>query len=154
MAIELYRTEDDSFYFDYFGTWEKVLNLAQMYGWQPTGTIEPPDWQPDEMMWEGRYDYYGGEEVTTADAVALATALKTALPDLPDHHMPDRIFETEMEEIDRESDMSISFYIIEPNKDLNLFEVFGGQYKKHLMRFITFCQRGRFQIYTLRGYPS
>ncbi|MBZ0291560.1 MAG: hypothetical protein K8L99_03240 [Anaerolineae bacterium] len=152
MTIELYRSEDDSFYFDYFGTWEKVLSLAQLYGWQPIGTFEPWDWQSEETPWEGRYDFYGGEEVSAVDARALATALGTALPDLPDHRMPDRIFETELEEIDREDEMSISFYIIEPNKELNLFEVFGGQYKKQLMRFIAFCQRGGFQIYTLRGY--
>lgn len=156
MAIELYREEGESFHFDYFGIWEKVMDLAHIYGWQPAGTGQPPAWEDadDSTRWSGRYDLYLGERVHDGDAHALAEALARALPDLPDSPMPDRIFETEMEEIDREGQISISFYIIEPNTELNLFEVFGGQYKEELVDFIRFCHQGGFHIYSLRGFPS
>jgi hypothetical protein len=156
MTIELYRTDGESFQLEYFGIWEKLLALAHIYGWQPAGTDQPLMWQDDADTgrWSGGYDHYLGEQVRDEDAQALADALERALPDLPDVTMPDRVFETEMEEIDREGQISISYYIIEPNTALNLFEVFGGQYKQELMAFINFCRQGGFQIHTLGGFSS
>jgi hypothetical protein len=171
MTIELTREDDSTFHFLYFGIWQKVLELARMYGWQPEGTSEPPNWreqkaareheqqdfdpyeprEPDtsQEIWMGQYDLYLGELVNARDAAAMADALEHALDDLPDNDMPDRTIETEMEEIDQENQISISFYIIEPNKALNLFEVFGGQYKQELIDFIAFSRRGGFHIHSL-----
>lgn len=173
MTIELIREGDNTFHFLYFGIWQKVLELARMYGWQPEGTSEPPNWREQKAareheqqdfdpyepqakesdalpeVWMGQYDLYLGEQVNAHDADAIADALQQALDDLPDNDMPDRTIETEMEEIDQENQISISFYIIEPNKALNLFEVFGGQYKQELIDFIAFCRRGGFHIHSL-----
>ncbi len=171
MTIELVR-ENGIFHFRYFGIWQKVLELARMFGWEPEGTSEPPNWreqkaerehldsydpqepqepQPQDLpeVWMGQYDLYLGEGVSSRDAAALADALELALDDLPDNEMPDRTIETEMEEIDQENQISISFYIIEPNKALNLFETFGGQYKQEVIEFIAFCRRGGFHIHSL-----
>src|SRR5690606_200042 len=156
MAIELYREGSEAFQLEYFGIWEKLMDLAHIYGWVPAGTSEPPAWdeEGEASEWSGRYDVYLGEWVDEADANALADALRNALPDLPDTTMPDRIFETEMEETDREGHISISFHIIEPNTALILFEVFGGQYKSELIAFIEFCRLGGCHTYSLRGFPS
>jgi hypothetical protein len=167
MMIELVREGDTPFQLQYFGIWQKVLELAQMYGWHPEGTSEPPNWreqkaereqrqdqefdpyEPSPDVWMGQYDQYMGEGVSASDADAMVDALERALDDLPDNDMPDRTIETEMEEIDQENQISISFYIIEPNKALNLFEVFGGQYKQELIDFIAFGREGGFHIYSL-----
>jgi hypothetical protein len=150
MTIDLYRTEEDFFQFEYFGIWQKLMNLAQLYGWQPRGTIAPPDWNPEagDSEWDGSYDFYVGEWVNDADAWAMAQALLSALDDLPDITMPDRVIETEIEEIDREGEVSISFHIIEANRTLNLFETFGGQYKTDLKAFLRFARQGGFHIYS------
>jgi hypothetical protein len=150
MTIDLYRNEEDYFQFEYFGIWQKVMELARIYEWEPTGTHEPPEWDGDEESeyWEGDYDLYSGEWVTAEDARGLASALERSLDDLPDNPMPNRVIETEIEEIDRDGDVSISFHIIEANKSLNLFEAFGGQYKSELIAFIHFARRGGFHIYS------
>jgi hypothetical protein len=149
MTIDLYRNDDDFFQLEYFGIWQKLMNLAQIYGWNPAGTTAPSHWQPEENEdWNGGYDMFIGELVSDVDARALADALTDALDDLPDNAMPDRIIETEIEEIDREGEVSISFHIIEPNKSLNLFETFGGQYKSELKTFIRFAQKGGFYIHS------
>ncbi len=149
MTIDLYRSDDDFFQLEYFGIWQKLMNLAQIYGWNPAGTLEPPEWDREANEdWNSSYDIFAGEWVTDDDARGLAAALDQALDDLPDNSMPDRIIETEIEEIDREGEVSISFHIIEPNKSLNLFETFGGQYKSDLKAFIRFANKGGFHIYS------
>ena len=149
MTIDLYRSDDDFFQFEYFGIWQKLMNLAQIYNWTPAGTAAPPEWEREaNENWNGGYDTFNGEWVTDDDARALAEALDRALDDLPDNTMPDRIIETEIEEIDREGEVSISFHIIEANKSLNLFETFGGQYKSDLKTFIRFARQGGFHIYS------
>ena len=86
MAIELYREGSEAFQLEYFGIWEKLMDLAHIYGWVPAGTSEPPAWdeEGEAAEWSGRYDVYLGEWVDEADANALADALHNALPDLPD----------------------------------------------------------------------
>lgn len=150
MTIELYRS-GESFQFEHFAIWQKVMDLAVMYGWVPVGTIEPQHWQAEDTQtaWSGRYDHYLGEWVSPQDAASLAEALTLALDDLPDNPMPDRVFETEIEEMDYEDQMSITFHIVELNRALNLFELFGGQYKRGLTDFIFFCQADGFHIYSL-----
>lgn len=155
MAVELYRS-GDFFQFEYFGIWQKVMDLAQLYGWVPVGTAEPQHWEGDETQpgWSGRYDRYLGEWVSAEDAAAMAAALSSALDDLPDHPMPDRVFKSEIEEMDYENQTSITFHIIELNRALNIFELFGGQYKRDLARFIAFCHQGGFHIYSLSSLSN
>ena len=80
MTIDLYRNDDDFFQFEYFGIWQKLMNLAQIYGWNPAGTQEPPQWNQEEGDWDGSYDIFAGEWVADADAHALAQALKMIYP--------------------------------------------------------------------------
>jgi hypothetical protein len=92
MIIELYR-DQSSFQFEYFGIWQKVMELALLYGWVPIGTVEPQHWEREDAQatWTGRYDHYQGEWVSPQDAARMADALTSALDDLPDHPMPDRV---------------------------------------------------------------
>lgn len=155
MTVELYRS-GDSFEFEFFGIWQKVMDLALMYGWVPVGTTEPQHWEGEEAQtaWTGRYDYYIGEWVNAADAAEMANALSAALDDLPDHPMPERVNETEVEELDYEDQTAITFHIIELNRALNLFELFGGQYKHDLTEFIAFCREGGFHIHSLSNLSN
>lgn len=155
MTIELYRN-GETFQFEYFGIWQKVMDLALMYGWVPVGTAEPQHWEGEDTQtaWTGRYDHYLGEWVSPQDATRMADALADAFDDLPDHPMPDRVFETEIEELDYEDQMAITFHIVELNRSLNIFELFGGQYKYNLAEFIAFCRSGGFHIYSLSSRSS
>src|SRR5262249_46886215 len=70
--------------------WVRVLTLAEAYGWQPAGTelayIEYPDGTVESGDdWDGNYWTNDLQQVTVADAAALAAALRRALPDIPDH---------------------------------------------------------------------
>ncbi len=64
-----------------YRTWMLILKLGQKYGWQPAGTQPSADF-PD-YEWDGGY-IVGIGEVMREDAMALADALKRALPDIPE----------------------------------------------------------------------
>ena len=82
--------------------WTALLDLAQLYGWQPHGTVQPPALYPQSglelegrdpadigtddsiapvgmLSWDGSYIVGVGQQVTTEDAAALADALDRAL---------------------------------------------------------------------------
>ena len=72
--------------------WQRMLALAQWYGWQPQGTAPPDElavnaelWKGDPSDWDGRYFPPYGQQVTELDAKGLAIGLERALPDIPDH---------------------------------------------------------------------
>ncbi|MGQ9886945.1 MAG: hypothetical protein ACUVSX_00505 [Aggregatilineales bacterium] len=67
-------------------------------------------------MWTGRYDHYQGEWVSSQDAARIAEALTNALDDLPNHPMPDRVFGTEIEELDYEDHVAITFHIVDASR--------------------------------------
>jgi hypothetical protein len=52
--------------------WRSCLDVAQAFGWQPAGTIAPPDYTAE---WSGNYYSNDFQEVTDSDAYALASAL-------------------------------------------------------------------------------
>ncbi len=62
--------------------WRLMLSLASVFGWKPIGTLPPEDNVTGE--WDGRYIPAECQEMTRADALALAAALERALDDLPD----------------------------------------------------------------------
>ncbi len=85
MSVDLLNTQHH-----YFGAsnrgWGRFLALAEMYGWQPYGTLEPAWWNEDEYgLWDVN-DFYtnNGQIVMSADAAGIAQALEKALHDIPD----------------------------------------------------------------------
>ena len=70
--------------------WFECLELGQTYGWQPAGTLPPPEGLPFSESWDGRYYPDHAQLVTSEDAEALACALQRALedPERP-HPQPD-----------------------------------------------------------------
>jgi hypothetical protein len=60
--------------------WDLALAVAQHYGWEPAGIPKPPSWNEDEDgPWEDEYWMNAGQQVTAADAAALAAALDRAI---------------------------------------------------------------------------
>jgi hypothetical protein len=57
-------------------TWRRCLDIAIAFGWQPAGTIAPPDHDRD---WDGGYFSNDLQEVSDADAGALGRALHRAV---------------------------------------------------------------------------
>lgn len=87
-------TRDDGVKLDVDGgTWERALELAYLYGWKPAGTESPrtDGWRGrgPAPMWDAQ-DYFSqqAQHVGTDDACALATAVASALRQIPDEAAP------------------------------------------------------------------
>ena len=61
--------------------WALALNLAERYGWKPAGTSLHAGSDQASEDWDGQYDTNDGQQVTEADSVALASALRNAVDD-------------------------------------------------------------------------
>lgn len=59
--------------------WDLALAVARHYGWQPTGTRRPADWDDDNSEWADGYWANVGQEVVAADAANMAAALERIL---------------------------------------------------------------------------
>lgn len=131
--------------------WRKILALAKLYGWQPTGT-QKPKLRP---IWDSNYVTNSGQLVTQADAIALSIALQWALDDVPDQldiakmvelDLDDHPYGAVMAAIEAETgEKGFSLKGYDPN--LTPFEFFGGNDKHKLVEFIEFCQHGGFRIW-------
>jgi hypothetical protein len=129
-------------------SWVMVLRLATTYGWKPKGTIEPDDWSGvaadgvTPRLWNPR-NYWSrhGQQVLSEDAEALASALETALPDVPDHDAMEHKIVTSIDFPDRNA-----LRFVDPFKRFNPYEYFSGTNKARLTRFIEFCRSGGFRI--------
>lgn len=60
--------------------WAYLLNLGEIYGWQPKGTAKPKGYGIFKS-WLGNYDSSDGQMVTATDAANLAKSLKAAAAD-------------------------------------------------------------------------
>lgn len=126
----------------HFGTtpWCFLLNLAELYGWQPAGTESPRDWDENEDgEWQGDYDTNDGQTVTPADARSLADAVAAALAD------------PKLE--DKAAELEAQFRQgVEARCGPELASVYqvglGDEeaYRPHLEDFIRFCRQGAFEI--------
>src|ERR1044072_5626821 len=67
-------------------SWTKALELARLYGWQPTGTRLPLfyNFSYSNAEWNGTYLTNEGQIVKAEDAYSLAAALERSLPDIPE----------------------------------------------------------------------
>jgi hypothetical protein len=117
--------------------WQRMLILAQHYGWEPQGT-EPPDdvardcgiWSGDRSQWDGRYFASYGQHVVKSDAEALAAALEQALADIPD-------FDS-LHDFPGGDPVQPWFNVTRPG--VTLIEAFSGRNKQLLKGFIEHCR--------------
>jgi hypothetical protein len=148
MNIDLHNGKD-SFQISRKG-WGKLLELGQMYGWRPAGT-EPPQWDDPNMQaayadWNGFYTSVNG-----ADARALAVALQSALPDIPDQDTPGKW--TTLPDATSPLDNFLQAApptdtkIPHSNTDLHPCEFFAGENKLRVNEFIAFAKQGNFSIH-------
>jgi hypothetical protein len=132
-------------------SWWKVLQLAQEYGWQPTGTQAPTFTLADGTVeavegWSGTYLSNSYQRVGDEDAANIAEALRRALGDIPDFDTdekwvdlpPSNPFERMMAEK--------GFEMSGPNPSLTPIEFFSGEAKQRVKDFIVYCQAGGFHI--------
>lgn len=129
-------------------SWAMVLRLAYTHGWRPAGTREPdgftglaPDGETPRLWNPKNYWARRGQHVSDEDAAAMASALESALPDIPDHDaMGHKVVST----IDMPDGREWRF--ISPFKKFNPYEYFSGTSKPKLIRFIAFLNQGGFTI--------
>src|SRR5947209_3625904 len=93
MGMSLTGNTGGYFQFNMFA-WGHALRLAEMHGWQPSGTLAPQDEEEEEEDEEPRsyrewdpenYITNDGLQVTDDDVRNLADALEAALDDIPTH---------------------------------------------------------------------
>jgi len=134
MGMDL-EGEGGSFHFNIF-QWSAVLVLAQSNGWEPAGTVlaQEPDWS-------GGYGTNDGQTVPAADAGQLADALERALPDIPDHDA----LEHKAKVVDL-PDLGPT-RVLDAQEKVSPIELFSGDSKEYLRRFIRYCRAGSFQIW-------
>jgi len=73
MGVDLIGHGGASFNWD---CWRKCLDIAIAFGWQPAGTIAPPDYDGN---WNGGYCSNDFQEVSDSDASRLGLALHRAV---------------------------------------------------------------------------
>jgi hypothetical protein len=136
MAMHLHSARGD-FGWDSF-SWQKLLRLAERYGWHPAGTTvsqEELKWMPDGK-WNGGYTTNDGQIVIAADARNLAEALERAVRDIP------------TEDVIAQHRAPSGGIQILPNppaiSDLDWF--CGNETKAKIREFISYCSAGEFQI--------
>jgi len=139
-------------------SWAKALELAQLYGWHPLGTIQPPhlDFHKLNAEWDGRYLTNDGQIVKAEDALFLAIALEKSLDNIPDKNvetnwnlklwfeddLPEWLSPEEKEFIEEElQDGLLDIMGVHP------FKYFAGYEKQYLKGFIKFCRAGSLRYY-------
>ena len=139
MGYDLKSKNGGSFGFNIQG-WQSVLFLAELYGWEPKGTVMTEDnltWaglidtayiQEHIKSWDGSYCSNDFQTVEEEDALNLAHALMNALKELPD-----------------EKSYLDNYSIYTREGVVNSFSSLEG--KKYLEEFIQFCRDGEFMIY-------
>jgi hypothetical protein len=79
VSYDLYASHCRTFHFSN-GDWPELLDLARLYGWDPTGTAAPGAGSGEP--WSGGYLSNDHQGVSTPDAAGLADAIEQALLDL------------------------------------------------------------------------
>lgn len=75
--------------------WAYCLDVAQAFGWQPEGTLPPPDPEDhngppaNDETWDGSYYTNDFQTISDSDAHALAAALDRAIVALTSEQMTD-----------------------------------------------------------------
>jgi len=148
--------------------WVKLLELAHLYGWAPSGTTLP-GFEHEGLgylelaageVWDGHYDSNDGQVVSASDAAALAAALERALDDLPNHHAcvvgvheagrpPADIGISEfVAQVIREAMPGARCVSYGPDPQASPIAFWSGaEMKDKVTAFIGYCQQGSFRIW-------
>ena len=140
-------------------TWDRLLTLARIYGWQPKGT-EPGDlflvdgitMLPDTNKFHGDYFSNGGQIVTREDALEIAGALEAALKDIPDERkfgndFTDSIFNQNLDHSSLRLLLVMGHIGGIPYSHSDPLEYFAGEPKQAVIHFIEICRDGAFQMW-------
>lgn len=125
-------------------SWAMMAKLARDRGWSPEGIPEPvegpeagsvrSDFAPDH------WDYTRPGIVLSipdGDALALADALESVLPDLPRF---DALEEKALCQLDLPGSLPVR--VIRPGAEVGPYEFFSGANRRALERFIALCRAG------------
>jgi hypothetical protein len=147
--------------------WAKVLDLAQQYGWEPAGTEAPDfevkdedgnvDHELSEQLscraedWDGNYSTNDFQSVTEHDAANIADALERALDDIPDFDANEKTKEYTLDDPPANAAARAVLAgtggpLVGPDDSLDPREFLGGQEKRKVRDFISFCRAGGFLI--------
>jgi hypothetical protein len=136
-------------------SWDKVLELARMYGWTPQGTAAPTvyiDGQELEELWAGGYFTNEYQTVTTPDARAIADALTAALDDVPDQQVAEYQFHESQDALGQALTSMLGprgghVGVFGPDPERSALTWFSGPGQKEKLRaFIAYCRAGAFCI--------
>lgn len=125
-----------------------LMKLAYDSGWRPLGCLPPEDFQAVDLNGNPvrffSMDYFSrkGQRVLPVDAAAIADALESALPDIPD-------FDAMGLKVSSSIDMpglGRPMRTIRPGVKVNPYEYFSGDNRQTLRRIIEFCRAGGFAI--------
>ncbi len=125
-----------------------LMRLLYRSGWRPEGTLAPAGWKPrrrkdgQKRVWP-KMNYFSrmGQEVTDMDALAMAAAIESVLPDVPEHDAMEH-------KIGQVIDLPYRAPIRMPRVGVryNAFEFFSGQSRDLLVRFSEMCRAGGYHI--------
>ena len=128
-----------------FFDWGHVLELALHYGWTPMGT-EQRDLKISKD-WNGSYTSCDFQYVLPADAINIAIALEKAFMDIPDIDESGTLNSDFVADVNSIGDIGSAIFNHEKSQralpvELLLKKFSGKGSKKHIRRFITFCNEG------------
>jgi hypothetical protein len=120
--------------------WDLALAVARHYGWKPSGIPKPESWDEKEYgPWEDEYWINAGQEVTSDDAAALASALGRAAS-APDAIPAIQSLRKELISfVDRSDPVAAAHYGPLSDDDAEGF-------RKRVMEFAEFASQGPFTI--------
>ena len=138
-------------------SWTKALQLAQLYGWRPMGTRQPPhlDFHKLNAEWDGRYLTNDGQIVRAEDALFLAASLEEALKGISDVNIQtdwnsEILWEDDLPEWLSPEEKAIIEEELEDGlldvMGIHPLEFFAGDEKQYLKQLIRFCRSGSFEI--------
>jgi len=127
VSVELRNASGATFEFRTLG-WAFYLLLAEGYGWKPSGTHAPADWESKTEQWSGAYDWNAGQTVSANDASALAIALGKYVADAERHRKASKV----------------AAYL---NEKLKVTVEWDGEDRQFVASFINFAQQGAFEIW-------
>jgi hypothetical protein len=157
MSYELYNISTSVYLTFSKQFFVKVLELGELYGWQPRRT-QPPlgiDFSSLNAEWLGGYLTNDGQSVVDNDAKWLAASLEKSLDDISDENpkfdwdpkfwmdddLPEWLSPEERALIyDKLQDGLLDIIGLCP------LEYFAGDEKHYLVKFIRFCRLGSFVI--------
>jgi hypothetical protein len=122
-------------------SWELLLALARQYGWQPAGTVPACEFLSlHEASSSDDYLQSRCQVVLGPDALALATALERALPDIPTEDVLDKKAVPEDPARPYTSPGCLGREVA-PGMVVTPLEEFSGENKETIVDFIEHCRQ-------------